>query len=100
MFAVLHFDPVGRAAAAVRAISRLRDKALEAKLAGFAEEVGTDLALLERRDKHAVRTTSERPCKIGFAHAERQGSEILAVERENIEGVELLSHRAGESAEH
>jgi len=33
-----------------------RNSLLKAKLAGFAEEVGTDLALLERRDEDAVRS--------------------------------------------
>ena len=46
------------------------------------------LALFEFRDKDAVRAT----CEVGLAHSKREVSKILAIERENIEGVELHAH--------
>jgi len=50
------------------------------------EQVGADLALLERSDEDAVRPP---PREVGLVHREGQRSRILTVERQDIEGVEL-----------
>jgi hypothetical protein len=60
VLAVLHLDPVLRPAAPIGAASALRDQALKAHVAGGAEEIGTDLTLLEWADEDAVRPTRQR----------------------------------------
>jgi hypothetical protein len=55
MRAVLYLYPVLRSAAPIRPVSALRDQASEPNIAGCAEKVGADLALLERADEDAVR---------------------------------------------
>jgi hypothetical protein len=46
-----------------------------------AEEIGANLALLERRDKDAVRPAAEEAGQVGLAQGERQGADIVAVEQ-------------------
>ena len=55
MLAVLDFDPVSAATGAVRSIGPLRHHALKAHVARRPEQVGADLALLERGDENPVR---------------------------------------------
>ena len=58
MLAVLDLDPVIATAGAIRTIGPLTHHALKAHAAGGAEEVGTDLALFERRDEDSVRAVA------------------------------------------
>jgi hypothetical protein len=55
MCPVLHFDPVLRASRLIGAVAAFRHQAFQPHVAGGAEQVGTDLAPFERRDKDAVR---------------------------------------------
>jgi hypothetical protein len=52
---VLDLDPVRRAAGAVPALAALGNHALQPELAGVAEQVWSDLALLEVADEDAIR---------------------------------------------
>ena len=51
--------------------------------------MGADLARLERRDEDAIRSSCQQPRQIGLAHGERQASQIVTVQRHDVEGVEL-----------
>src|SRR5215469_523680 len=53
------------------------------------EQVGTDLALLKGRHEDAVGRPRSRLRQVGLAQAQRQAAQVVAVERQNIEGVEL-----------
>ena len=50
---------------------------------------GTDLALLERRDKDAVRPSSQQAVEIGLPERQRELAQVVAIEREAVEGIEL-----------
>jgi hypothetical protein len=54
MVAVLDLDRVFQSAGTIGTIGPLTHHALEPHVAGGAKQVGTDLALLERRDEDAV----------------------------------------------
>jgi hypothetical protein len=54
---ILDLDPAIEPATAVDALAVFRDQAFEAHQAGVPEQVRTDPALLERRDKDALGPT-------------------------------------------
>jgi hypothetical protein len=89
MPAVLDFDPVIRPSGTIAAICTFRDQALKSHVACGLEQVGADLALLERRREDAVGVAREQAREVGLAHGERQPAQVVAVEREAVEGVEL-----------
>src|SRR4029077_9810570 len=41
------------------------------------------------RYKDAIRAAREQTREVGLAHGERQGAQVLAIERQDVEGVEL-----------
>jgi hypothetical protein len=55
MTSVFYFDPVRRSAAAIWTIAALRYQAFQTHVAGRAEQVGADLALLKVTDENALR---------------------------------------------
>src|ERR1700746_3196789 len=64
MLAILDLHPVWRPSGAVGPIGSLRHQALEAELAGLAEQGGADLAPLEGRNEDAVRSPREQPRQV------------------------------------
>ena len=72
VLAVLDLDPVLRSAGAIGAVGPLTHHALKAHVARGPEQVGTDLALLERGDENPVGLTRQEPREVGLAHRERQ----------------------------
>ena len=71
MLLVLDFNPVFRPAAAIGSIGALGDQTLEAELAGLAEQVRANLALLEVADEDAVRPARQQPLQVGLPQRER-----------------------------
>jgi hypothetical protein len=63
----------------------LRYHAIESELAGVAEQVRSDPALVEGRDEDAVGAARQQPCKVGLAHGQRQRAEVVAVERQRVD---------------
>jgi hypothetical protein len=45
--------------------------------------------VLEGCNKYPFWPTRRQTIQVGFPHAQRQSAEVFAVERENVEGVEL-----------
>ena len=66
-----------------------RDKTLEPKLAGLAEEVRADFTLLKGAEEKFPRADEQASGKIGFAHRKRKSTQIAAVDGEHVEGAEL-----------
>ena len=66
-----------------------RYQALEPYLARRIEQVGADLALLEGRHEDPLGSAAEELGQICFAHVQRQRSEIVARQRQAVEGIEL-----------
>ena len=89
MAAVLDLDPIRRPAGTIRAISTLRHQPLKPHVAGSPKQIRANLALFERRNENAIGPTSQQPGEVGLAHRERKLSQVLAVERQDIEGIEL-----------
>src|SRR6266849_1994382 len=88
MLPVLHFDPVRRPAGAIGTIPALGNHALWAELAGMAEQVRAYLALFEAGDKDAFRPSRQQPRQVVLAEMQRQFPQILAIQSQDIEGVE------------
>ena len=86
---VLHLDPVLRPASLIGTVAALRYQTLKTHVAGGAKQVGNDLALFRGRDKDAVRSTRQQAGEVGLAHRQRQASQVVTVERQDIEGIEL-----------
>jgi hypothetical protein len=59
-------------------------------VAGGAEEVGADLALLERRGEDAVWLPRQQAGEVGLAQRQRQAAQVLAIEREDVERNPLI----------
>jgi hypothetical protein len=57
---VLHLNPVVAATRAVGSIAAFRHHALQSHVAGGAEEIRSDLTLLERADEDSVRPARQR----------------------------------------
>jgi hypothetical protein len=53
-----------------------------------AKQVGTDLALPERRDEDAIGAAALELRQVGLAHGQRHAAQILAIERQDTESVE------------
>jgi hypothetical protein len=66
----------------------LGNEALKSELAGMAEKVGTNLALLEVAEEDAIDWSRQQSGKVGFPHAERQTAEVLAITGEHVKGVQ------------
>jgi hypothetical protein len=86
---VLDLHPVPRGAGPVRPVTSFRHHAFEPHFARGLEQLGTDLALFERRDEDAIGPPREEPGEIRLAHRERKASKIVTVERHYVEGVKL-----------
>ena len=89
MLPVLHLDPVRRTAATVAALSALADNPLQAELAGLPEQVRADLALLVIADEDAFGPSRQESGQVIPAQMQRQLAQIIAIERQDVEGVEL-----------
>ncbi len=89
MRAVFDLDPVVLPAAPIGAIAAFGNEPLEAHAAGGAKQVSTDLARLEWRYEYAIGPAAQRPRQVGLAQAQWQRPQVLAAEREGIEGLEL-----------
>src|SRR5262249_50072065 len=53
------------------------------------EEIGPDGACLKGVDEDAVRPSTQQPLQVRVAHRQRQCADILAVDRQHVEGAEL-----------
>ena len=58
MLPVLDLDPVLRSTGLIRSVAVLTDETFQAKLAGFEEEVWSDLALLKGIDEDPLRSAA------------------------------------------
>ena len=67
MLPVLHLEPMLRPAALIWPVATLRHESLQPHAAGGARQVRPDLALLERRDKDAVRPARQQAGEIGLS---------------------------------
>jgi len=56
---------------------------------GVAEQVGADFALFEAAQKDPVRASMQQLGKARLAHRQGQGSQVVAVHHEDVEGVKL-----------
>jgi len=61
-------------------------QALKPELTRLAKQVRPDLALLERRHEDAVRPARQEPREVRLANRQRQPAQIVAVERQDVEG--------------
>ena len=86
---VLHLDPMFRPASLIRPIPPLRHQTLQSHPAGGAKQVRPDLALLERCHEDAVWPSRQQAVEVGLAHRQRQGAQIVTIERQDVESVEL-----------
>jgi hypothetical protein len=84
---VLHFEPLGRAARTIGGILALRDNAFEAKLAGMGEH-GWAVALDMLIEPDAGAGLGHDRCERGFADFKWIAPEIVAVQFDQVEGVE------------
>jgi hypothetical protein len=71
-------------------VAALRHQSLQSRAAGGAKQVGPDLTLLERHDEDAVRPARQRTGEVGLAQGQRQRGQVVAIERGDVEGVELF----------
>src|SRR5262249_26893116 len=84
---VLHFDPIGRAAGAVGGILALRDNAFKPELAGMDED-GRAVALDMLVEPDAGPSLGHDRCERGLADLKRITPQIVAVQFDQVEGVE------------
>src|SRR5262249_7152074 len=61
----------------------------EPKLASLAEKVRPDLDLLKVGKENTVRATGEQSLQVRFAHGQGQASQIVAIQRDDIERKQL-----------
>ena len=69
---VLDLDPVRRPAGAIWPVPTLRDQPFKPHVAGGAEQVRADLALLEGCDENPIGAARQQPREVGLAHRQRQ----------------------------
>jgi hypothetical protein len=67
----------------------IRHKTLQSELAGLPEQVRADLALLEVADENSLRPPRQESREVGLPKVQRQLSQIVALQRQDVEGVEL-----------
>src|SRR5262252_4404908 len=67
----------------------LRDKTLQAKLAGLPEQVRPDLSLLKGAEENPLRPACQEPFEVGFPHRQGKPAQIISIHREHVEGAEL-----------
>src|SRR5262249_7958440 len=84
---VLHFKPIGRAAGTVEGVLALRNNAFEAKLAGMGED-GRAVALDMLVEPDAGAGLGHDRCERGLADLKRIAPQIVAVQLDQIEGVQ------------
>lgn len=89
MLPVLDLDPVVASAEPVRSPAVLRHQAFQPHAAGRTEQLRTDLALLERRHEDALHPAAEDLRQVVLAKVQRQLPQVVAIERQDVEGVEL-----------
>jgi hypothetical protein len=65
---------------------RFETRPIEAELASFAEEIRPDLTLLERADENAFGPAPAAAPQVRLAHRQGQGAQVIASERQNVEG--------------
>ena len=78
-----------RPVALIGPVPALRHQSLQSHAAGGAKQLRPDLALLERRDEDAVRPPRQQAGEVGLAQGQRQATEVVAIEGQDVEGVEL-----------
>jgi hypothetical protein len=89
MIPVFDLDPIRRSAGAVRTITALGHQAFEPELAGLPEQVRADLPALELGNENSFRTPRQQPRQVGLAQVQRLLPQIIALERQDVEGIEL-----------
>ena len=89
MLPVLHLDPILRPAALIGPVAALAHQPLKPHVAGGAKQVRPDLALLERSDEDAVWPAHQQAGEVGLVLRQRQAAQIVAIKRQDVEGVEL-----------
>lgn len=89
MCPVLDLNPVLRPAADITPVPPFRDYALKAHSAGRRKKCWADLANSEGRDEDALGTPVQKSRQMRLAHLQRQGPEIVTVEREAVKGIQL-----------
>ena len=68
MTSILDLDPELLPSATVGSVAMLRNETLKSELAGFAEKVWSDLALLKVAHEDAVWPSCQQAAQIGLAH--------------------------------
>src|SRR5262245_16682645 len=84
---LLHLEPIGRAAGPVGRVLPLGHDAFQAELAGVAEDslaVALNVLVPSQARPYLDQQGSQR----GLAHIERLTSEIVAVQLDQVEGVQ------------
>src|SRR5258708_30480610 len=89
MTSVLDLDPIGRAACTVGTVPALRHKTLKPEIAGLPEQVRADLALFELANANPLRPPGQQPRQVVLSKVQRQFPQIVAIQRQDIERVEL-----------
>src|SRR5262245_59182446 len=84
---VLHFEPIGRAAGTVGGLLALRDDALKTHFAGVRED-GRAVALDMLVEPDARSSLGYDRRKRGFADLKRIAPQIIAVQLDEVKGVE------------
>src|SRR5262249_31597605 len=84
---VFHFEPIGGAPGTLGGILALRDDALEAQLAGMGED-GRAVALDMLIEPDAWAGLGHDRCERGFADLKRIAPQVVAVQFNEVEGVE------------
>src|SRR5207245_4055208 len=85
----LHLDPVRRGAGAIGPLAMFRYQALKPEIAGLPEQVRADLALFELANANPLRPPCQQPRQVVLSKVQRQFPQIVAIQRQDIERVEL-----------
>src|SRR3981189_162847 len=89
MTSVLDLDPIGRAACAVGTVPALRHKTLKPEIAGLPKQFRADLALFELANENPLRPPCQQARQVVLSKVQRQFPQIVAIQRQDIERVEL-----------
>jgi len=84
----LCFDPIVPAARAIGCVRDFRDNALQAQLAGVAEQRGTRFGQ-GLAEPQRIRSTMEEAGQCIFPPGQRQVSQVSAIEMQKIERIEF-----------
>ena len=78
-----------RGAGPIDPLAMFRRQALKSEFAGLPEQVRPDLALLEFAGENALWPARQQAGEAVLAQLQRQLAQILAVHRQDVEGIEL-----------